>query len=284
MTVYDQLQNLLELPRAYEDWREYREKLTNWIISVTEENTTALIVGAGACNDYDLSRLASHFSKLSLLDLDEKSMRNAANRQISNHALRDKLAFIEGDVVGIPEESYRQFSAKLQEMVNVYGVNTDMDALAELALCEMEAAYASRMNPGHLFPKNSVDYCIACGVHSQLGSMYPWIWESFCTALGKKDSRVHLRARAFLDSFIPQFHDFLFSSARKGVLLGLEEARIGIEGGVEGAIQGIRDIKNHREQILAETTLLWPFDLRQQIIYLMHFYLCTAGCFIGNTD
>lgn len=297
-TVYDKLVKLQKMPRAWEDWKEYRSKLTDWIIEQTKKDSTVLITGAGACNDYDLVKMAGHFSKIYLLDIDTKSVECALTNQVkvimpltaqsvataSSVKTGDYNTFcnlevfevIEGDIVGISPTQYRRFAARLQSIVSIYGINTDLDELAKIAVEEMEDIYESRKDNGYLFKRDSVDYAIACGVHSQLNSMFPWIWDAYCQALGKQNYDVPMKAREFNNYFIPKFHELLFQAARKGVLIGLESSRVGTEGGVEGAFQGIQDIQKRirlNQKILSdESSLLWPFNLREQIIYSMKLY------------
>ena len=73
--LYDDLLSLQTIPTAYTDWAEYRERLTGFILEHTDPHATACIVGAGACNDFDLSSLTSHFDRLLLLDRNVDAMR-----------------------------------------------------------------------------------------------------------------------------------------------------------------------------------------------------------------
>lgn len=275
-TVYDQLLKLQIMPNAWNDWRQYRSDLTDWILSQTEPDSTVLICGAGACNDYDLTQLALHFSKIYLLDLTAESMEQALTTQVSDISLHTKFECIEGDLVGITPTMYRRFSARLQTIVNLYGKDTNLSELSKIALEEMEASYEDRETPAHLFRENSVDYCLCFGLHSQLNCMYPWIFDAFCQALGKRDPAVMLKAKEFNDYFIPKFHEMLFPVARKGLLFGLEKTRLGIDGGVEGAYQGICDLErrifDHINPLKDHTSLLWPFHPKEKIVYEMNLY------------
>lgn len=78
-SLYDQLLALQQIPNAYDEWAEYRAELTAFIIAHTDHDASALIVGAGACNDFDLSKLAGHFSQITLPDRNETSMHAGIN-------------------------------------------------------------------------------------------------------------------------------------------------------------------------------------------------------------
>lgn len=69
--LYDQLLRLQHMPNAFTEWSGYRNDLTDFIIDHTDSGKTVLIIGAGACNDYDIGRLLFHFSKIILLDRNE---------------------------------------------------------------------------------------------------------------------------------------------------------------------------------------------------------------------
>ena len=79
--LYDDLLSLQTIPIAYTDWAGYREQLTGFILEHTDPHTTACIVGAGECNDFDLRRLNSHFDRLLLLDRNVDAMQEGMARQ-----------------------------------------------------------------------------------------------------------------------------------------------------------------------------------------------------------
>lgn len=278
-TVYDQLLELQKNKRAWLDWQEYREKLTNWVISSCEEGNSIGIIGAGPCNDFNLISLSDYFSKIVLMDVRREEMEHGVDKQLSGLEeeerilRRKKLVIEEKDFLGISSEEYRGFSQGLSNMVNVYGRGVDMKDLEELALDYMEQSYEDALSyvKKQEFLKEKVDYLVVCGVHSQMNAMFPWIYEAFLQALGRHSEGVHKRARTFNNVFVPAFHDALFRSAKKGLLFGLEQQRMGLEGGIEGAYQGIIDLKA-RGIIKPNNQILWPFDLNQQIIYCMNLY------------
>ncbi|MBO5336503.1 MAG: hypothetical protein J6A94_05150 [Lachnospiraceae bacterium] len=72
----------LEIKNAFEDWEKYRDEITDFIISNSNPGKTAAIFGAGKCNDLDLCKLSGHFEKIFLIDIDEKSMKDALKNTI----------------------------------------------------------------------------------------------------------------------------------------------------------------------------------------------------------
>ena len=80
MTVYDALEKRHVMPRAWDDWADYRREWSEWIIRYCKWDTSILIVGAGACNDYDLEHFTKFFREIYLYDMDEASMQEAVKR------------------------------------------------------------------------------------------------------------------------------------------------------------------------------------------------------------
>ena len=108
--LYDDLLSLQTIPTAYTDWAEYRERLTGFILEHTDPHATACIVGAGACNDFDLSSLTSHFDRLLLLDRNVDAMREGIERQ-SMRIPEENLLY--ANLLGIPEDVYRSIAVHM---------------------------------------------------------------------------------------------------------------------------------------------------------------------------
>lgn len=80
MSLYEDLLQKQFLPHAYEDWAEYRNAISNYLIASTAADSTLAIFGAGCCNDWDLSLLAGHFSSITLIDNNLPAMKQALKR------------------------------------------------------------------------------------------------------------------------------------------------------------------------------------------------------------
>ncbi len=100
MGVYEHIKQKFVMPNAYNDWSKYREQVTKLIIKdvnkdivgyesvktgvvtttmkpVYREDMSIAILGAGACNDFDLLELSQHFDRITLIDVDMESMQKA---------------------------------------------------------------------------------------------------------------------------------------------------------------------------------------------------------------
>ena len=132
MTVYDALEKRHVMPRAWDDWADYRKAWSDWIIRFCKWDSSILIVGAGACNDYDLEHFSKFFGKILLFDLDEAAMQKAIDRL--PEALRGKVELFTGDFLGVSPYVYQEFCRVIQDEINHRGKLTDINELAQTAL------------------------------------------------------------------------------------------------------------------------------------------------------
>lgn len=66
----------LEIPNSYDEWREYRNQVTEFILAHRNKDTI-VILGAGPSNDIDLGRLSQCYEEIYLVDNREEAMREA---------------------------------------------------------------------------------------------------------------------------------------------------------------------------------------------------------------
>lgn len=271
MTVYDALEKRHVMPRAWEDWTDYRREWSRFIISLCEPGTSILIVGAGACNDYDLVQFSGFFEKIYLFDLDEAAMREGIKRVPQKQ--RGRIELLTGDFLGISPGEYTKFCYAVQEEVNRRGKNTDIKELADMALPLVEELYASakRRREGLVLPR--ADYAAVSGVHSQVNHMLPWIWEAYMQALGQREETVFRRISSENSRIMREMNDRLLAAAARRLFVSAEKSRAGVPGGVEGAWQALEDLKKRpdgKNLRLTDTRIFpWGYDLRQNIIYEM---------------
>ena len=266
--LYDDLLSLQTIPTAYTDWAGYREQLTGFILDHTEPHTTALIVGAGACNDFDLSRLRDHFDRLLLLDRNVDAMREGVSRQ----GVRiPEECFIQADLLGISDETYRSIADHMLAAIREQQRRTapDTRAVERLFLREMDAAFMNRQ-PDKLMEQSGIaDYMICCGVHSQLLTVFPQMANVYRRYIDIRPETIEQKVRKWIPSVMAELNDVLFRWARKGIIVGLEEYRIGEIGGIDGASQALDLLKKSGHTVLAQTSLEWDFDPRRRKAYQM---------------
>ena len=236
--LYDALLSLQRIPNAYENWRDYRASLTAYITRQAPPGATAVLVGAGECNDLDLRRLAAHFSQLTLLDLNTDAMREGLKRQDADSA---KIRLVEADLFGVTPDIYRETADTLLEALKtslrVGGARPD--AFADLFLASMKQAMSHR-RPAELDKLGiPADYVVCCGVHSQLLAIFPQMLRVYRRYLDFDPVPVLRRISELNGAIASECTAQLLALAGHGLFLGLEEQRVGVEGGVEGAAQAI---------------------------------------------
>lgn len=277
MTVYDALEKRHVMPRAWDDWSGYRREWSQWIIRLCKQDTSILIVGAGACNDYDLAYFAGFFERIYLFDLDEKAMQEGLKKVPA--ARRDRISLLTGDLLSVYPKQYQEFCRRIQEEVNRRGKNTDLSGLADDALSMVEEMYASSRRQRKNMALPHADYVAAAGVHSQINHMLPWIWEAYMQALAQREETVFQRIAQENCLLMKEVNDKLLASAGRRLFVSAEKSRAGVPGGVEGARQALDDLKSRpdgRNLRLTDRHIFpWPYDLRQGIIYEMEALVLT---------
>lgn len=266
--LYDDLLSLQTIPTAYTDWAGYRERLTDFIVEQTDPHTTACIVGAGACNDFDLRRLSDHFDRLLLLDRDTDAMREGMARQgirISEGNL------LHADLLGIPENVYRSIADHMLAAIREQQRRTAPDAktVERLFLREMDAAFMNRQQDKLMEQIGIADYSICCGVHSQMLTIFPQMARVYQRYIDIRPGAIDQKVRKWVPSVMEELNDALFRWATKGVVVGLEEYRIGEIGGIDGASQAMDLLRKSGHTILAQTSLEWEFEPKRKKAYQM---------------
>lgn len=271
MTVYDALEKRHVMPRAWDDWADYRSAWSEWIIRYCKWDSSILIVGAGACNDYDLDHFSKFFGEILLFDMDEVSMREAIKRIPA--ARREKVKMFTGDFLGMTPQQYEEFCQVIQAEVNRRGKLTDINELADLALPIVENMYeeAGRRRQSLVLPK--ADYVAVSGVHSQVNHMMPWIWEAYLQALGQREELIFQRAAQENAGIMRDMNEKLLAAAGRRLFVSAEKSRVGVPGSVEGAWQALDDLKKRADgehlTLTDAKKFAWGYDLRQQMIYEM---------------
>lgn len=290
MALYETIKKNFILPDAYDDWKDYRNTITNYIIRETNQVSVPLsfranmdetsllptlaIVGAGACNDMDLTALVSNFSKITLIDYDAKAMETALETYdlVNSPHIECKTISLNG----FTDSHYEEFCRLLQEYVQCNLDHLTPEIFENYAIMLIHN-YLEQIKDYEIpLPVKTYDYVCCFGVHSQLQVMFSYIYHAF---------EVNLREITFSDApdfnarftkclqeenerFIPLFHDALFDCTKQAVFLGLEQARTNNEEAIEGAYQAIQDIRK-RSLPTEESYLVWPFLPLEDIYYEM---------------
>lgn len=150
--IYESLRKTEYIDDAYERWREYRRSLTSYVLCCLEKPSKLAIIGAGACNDYDLSLLLSEGHEITLIDYDMGAMRKGLARQHIGH----EVTLIELDVFPVGVSGYHGLEDLFQRNASFADVIEYLDRVSGQAL------QSSWELPGQY------DMVLAAGLHSQL--------------------------------------------------------------------------------------------------------------------
>ena len=177
MSLYEDLLQKQYLPHAYEDWAEYRNAISNYLIASTAADSTLAIFGAGCCNDWDLSLLAGHFSSITLIDNNLPAMKQALKRyQLETYPT---IHLDECNLTGLYGSDYENFCDTLFEQKKLFGASIDTELPVSTALAILHQTYEKNYNfAGTIFVdyENSGDFSdcntLVYGHNMKNGSMF----------------------------------------------------------------------------------------------------------------
>lgn len=295
MHLYDQLQQHFIIPNAYSNWQSYREELTQLLIEETDQITlplsfhanmeeaawlpTLLIVGAGACNDLNLQQLLPHYSHITLLDSNSDSMQQALHTYHLTNC--PDISCLSENLIGITDEDYMELCDELQFYLAEHKEHITPQAFAEHAVTLVKEQLAHRLS--FSLPEKGYNYVCCFGVHSQLLSMYSYIYHAFDVNLRNSifhsiDPCLCNAAEAIYmnylkhqnDRLIPELNTCLLSCADKAVWIGLEQQRSNDpdHSPIEGSQQAFEDLTSRKLDLHIRNTV-WPFYPDGNISYDM---------------
>ncbi len=237
---------------AFSDWKTYRDRLTEYIISHSEGCRSIAILGAGSSNDIDLSRIYGSFEDITLFDIDKAAMREA----LKKYGLEGEpgVRCVEADFFGLNKKDY---------------VNLIESPIPEE---ELEKMYGKVHKHSFDLGERRYDVCVAVGLHSQLNALPDYL----VNTLDLKDkSRLTERIVSENEYVTKKINDVIFDAALWKAFIGTEllEERNGGSNQVQGALQAAQDIVNRNScgelRIEKVIPLEWPFSAHEHRKYTM---------------
>ncbi len=284
--------------RSY--WREYREKLTDVIISqaecfhvkkelvekkklrlsknqevkglILDQKPTLAIWGAGNCSDIDVERLSQYF-QLVLIDCEMDKINKVSNESNFVHGCR----CIDLKFWDVTDEDYCMFEAMLMD-------GTDVETIGEylMELCNKMHSYNYNEFDGF-------DYSVVVGLASQLNARFMALLEMYCSEeklKGRNVKKIYsVNERLYLTGIVNELNKKAVE-----VMFELVERLTHnlIIHGYEGAVDGREDFlhelsddineKWRGERIISEllnwmdcnrTKIMGAFELEGSIISLL---------------
>lgn len=185
--LLDEISAIRINPNAYEEWGDYRKKLTDIVIAGTSRGDTLAVYGAGSCNDIDLGRFAEHFSEITLLDINEEAMKSAVRRYGLDGFPKVRTEFF--DFVGISEEDYERIAGRMNEVLDLTEAPITEEKLVMKLRPAIETFYGALER--NLFRAPRYDAVLAAGLHSQLNQTAVSIWRNLCDRRGIETDPLH---------------------------------------------------------------------------------------------
>jgi len=260
--LYKELLRLQRIEDAFDSWKEYREKVTEYIIKNVDCFDSIVIFGAGSCSDIDLSIIENHFEEVVLVDIDYHSM----NEGIKKYCLEKskKIKVLKVDLLGIEEKDYKKFSKDLEKS----GADRD------LAIKDLEQYHSIIISNDIKKLKNSkYKNGVVIGLHSQLNINFANIYEIYCEALHHSpDISVFNQIIKMNKDVVKKINDIILNCVEDNIFFGFETEIISAPGKkIEGAYQAEEDFKKRNDKGEIDYKelgkLAWP--LREKLEYNM---------------
>lgn len=239
--IYSELIKTYYMPESYERWKDYRCRVTDYIIKYAEPGKTLAIIGVGDSNDIDLARLYKHIGNLALYDIDLDSV----GRALKKYDLIGKPdIFVDRcDLFGATKKDYLDLINICLKDIKKLNMEWSPYVSSEKYLSKLSEIF-KRINGSATYITNKkYDYTIMLGVHSQILAFSERIWRFFLEAAQKSDTVVPNRVHEENDLLMPRINDAILDMTKERAFIGGELTEIGLQYNVEGALQGIMDIQ-----------------------------------------
>lgn len=296
---YDMFREAEINENAYEDWCEYREQVTDFIVKSVRKDSTAAVYGAGRCCDLDLKRLAECFSTMVLYDYDEKAMKDA----LKLYGLREgknavptggiehvcEIRLMQADFTGMERESYIRFTDHFHYGLKNIKTEQDADDFRRELLAIIRNAYAdAEKKRARERVEAAADYSIALGLHSQLNNSFSAIWNYVAGAVAgleglpeiigetvkKTFTDIETEQRKNTQRIVNSVNTMISENTRDSIFIGYELYVKTMPGSpIEGAYNCSHDLeereKNGEIQTVSYIRTEWPLAIKRELVYDM---------------
>lgn len=280
MNLYELIRDKFILPYAQEDWSSYRTEITRHIIQLAARipHPDIVILGAGRCNDIDLTMCAEVCDHITLIDEDGAAMQEAVALIESKY--RNQIQTCENSLTGLTSDDIRLLCDTIFEYAGNQGQALSPEeylAFVTLHLAHLRnSLYSSAADLSPILPPSSYDLVVCLGVHSQLFSMLAYCLETLDYNISQQlfqggYSGIHA-FHAILDDMvhqtIPVLNSAILDAARAYAVIGCE---YNARNPITGAYHSIQDIRNRPldPSQVTESHILWNFNPAQRICYDM---------------
>lgn len=241
--IFEFIISLYEVDGSFERWTDYRKRITEYLISKMDEGKTVAILGVGEANDLDLSKIHSHVSKLTLVDIDLEKIKKATRKYGLEGS--NKISIVQADFVGITKKDYvsaiapvRRDIVKNKQFFSPYVSGPKYLQVINQILEHVNSHSIELGIDEH-------DYVIAIGVHSQLFGLLERPWDLLMHSIGKTGEAYSPIIKRVIEQnnvFMPKFNDAILAKSKEKAFIGLEQLELERNVCPNGAMQAQSDI------------------------------------------
>lgn len=191
-------------------WKSHRETIRELqeknIFSKDKDIDTAIVLGAGGCEDLDLNYLCSKLSKLSLVDIDLESMKSGVEKQNLSKQDYKKIEFIAGvDLTGLEDTNF------YDELETLLKNAEKPKKILKLIMTSVEMIENKK-----LFNNETYSLVISGAVHSQLTSLAVELLNKYSENYKKKELKKIHKDLIYIDDIIAlKYNDLIMSLTKE---------------------------------------------------------------------
>ncbi len=253
------------IPDAYARWETYRGSVTEHIISQSPAGSRIAVFGAGRCADLDIAVMSGYFENIALFDRDIGAMDEALQHYGLSESSRVQI--YQSDFTGIDDTDYYGYINLITDELGRMKYEFDPEEIVPAAIEELDRIYLNAQTYTPDFGEDRFDVSVVLGVHSQLNNMPAWIWTVLLELVHAQNIKVPIRVAAENDSITSRFNKAVLRATHGRVIVGCERSSFDGLGAVEGALQGMNDIRKRAREgelnLVSSRTLTWPFSDRK---------------------
>lgn len=281
--IYNSITDLYDVKGSFERWSEYRNRITDFMISKMEKNCSIAILGVGESNDLDLRKLYDFSGKLTLVDKNVESIEKAVGKY--GICGGDKLNIVQADFLGITKADYidviricRNDIVKMKNLFSPYITGPKFRRKLEEIITRVNSKDVDLGIDNH-------DYVICVGVHSQLFAQLQQIWKIMMEVARRNGADypgVYKRISEQNDYFMPRFNEAILDKTNKSAFIGVEVRENEAQMIPEGALQAYQDIIEKVEKRDLVTWMdVWPY--RDELTYQMAIFFINKNQYLMST-
>lgn len=278
--ILNDIKQKFKLINACEDWKDYRQLLTDMVIDAggDDRSKTVAVIGAGYCNDIDINRLCGHFKEILLLDCDVEALEKV--KKDLKEAEAEKIVTVPASLTGIEESDISAFFDDTLAELQRYGKQLTGRSFEEVIMTNLaklqSKLYTTEDDILKVLPRTDIAVCN--GVCSQLFSVISYFIRSLAASIPDTmfkgafeiADKLEQKLKNCNDVIVPVIVNALLKAVGDCVIFGNEYSK---EHPVEGAYQCIEAVAKSGRPV-KEYEVKWSFNRKENIVYNMLLQVC----------